>query len=185
MKKKLVAFLTAAIMTLATGTTSYANALSDFQAAQAQAAAITAQIQQVQILAATDPAQALLLQSLQAQLLQIQQLMATLQPAAAQELQQQQAAAIQAQQAAMLQAQQQATLQAQQQAMHNSRSSTASAGLSIPNVAASGGTVYVASSGEGSKYHRTPNCRSLTKGATPLALSQAQAMGRTPCGICY
>lgn len=47
-----------------------------------------------------------------------------------------------------------------------------------------GGTVYVAASGKGSKYHSNPNC-SRMKGTVTMSVSQAQAAGYTPCNKCY
>lgn len=47
-----------------------------------------------------------------------------------------------------------------------------------------GGTVYIASSGKGKKYHSDPNCSSMN-GATPLTKSEAEARGYTPCKKCY
>lgn len=47
-----------------------------------------------------------------------------------------------------------------------------------------GGTVYVAASGKGSKYHSNPNC-SRMKGTVTMSVSQAQAAGYTPCSKCY
>lgn len=47
-----------------------------------------------------------------------------------------------------------------------------------------GGTVYVAASGKGSKYHSNPNC-SRMKGTITMSVSQAQAAGYIPCSKCY
>lgn len=47
-----------------------------------------------------------------------------------------------------------------------------------------GGTVYVAASGNGSKYHSSPSC-SRMKGTITMSVSQAQAAGYTPCSKCY
>lgn len=46
------------------------------------------------------------------------------------------------------------------------------------------GTVYIASSGNGSKYHSNPSC-SRMKDATPLTRSEAEAQGYTSCKKCY
>ena len=89
-RKGIAAIAIALVFSLFMSISCFAGALSDFQAAQAQVAALAAQIQQVQPLAQTNPTYAAQLQTLQAQLLQAQQLMAALQPAAVQELQQQQ-----------------------------------------------------------------------------------------------
>lgn len=48
-----------------------------------------------------------------------------------------------------------------------------------------GDMVYIASSGKGNRYHSSPGCRSLSKGATAVTLEYALSIGRTPCGICY
>lgn len=48
----------------------------------------------------------------------------------------------------------------------------------------SGGTVYVAASGKGSKYHSNPNC-SRMKGTVTMSVAQAQAAGYAPCSKCY
>lgn len=45
-------------------------------------------------------------------------------------------------------------------------------------------TVYIASSGKGKKYHRTPSCSGM-KGATAVTEEQAKARGYTPCKKCY
>lgn len=45
-------------------------------------------------------------------------------------------------------------------------------------------TVYIASSGKGKKYHRTPSCSGM-KGATAVTEEQAKAWGYTPCKKCY
>lgn len=47
-----------------------------------------------------------------------------------------------------------------------------------------GATVYIASSGNGTKYHSNPNCSNM-KGATPLTQAEAEARGYTPCKKCY
>lgn len=47
-----------------------------------------------------------------------------------------------------------------------------------------GGTVYVAASGKGSKYHSNPNC-SRMKGTISMTVSKAKAAGYTPCSKCY
>lgn len=45
-------------------------------------------------------------------------------------------------------------------------------------------TVYIASSGKGKKYHRTPSCSGM-KGATAVTEERAKARGYTPCKKCY
>ncbi len=150
--KNVLKALIIGVFVLALNTTCFASALTDFQAAQAQVAALTVQVQQAAVLAQADQSQ---LQNYQ--LLQAQQTMQALQPAAAQELQQQQAAAIQAQQTAAIVPQQPTTNET---------------------------IVYIAATGDGTKYHHS-GCRTIKHGEVALPLSQAQAMGRTPCGICY
>ena len=46
------------------------------------------------------------------------------------------------------------------------------------------GTVYIASSGNGDKYHSQPTCGRM-KNSTPISLSEAEARGYTPCEKCY
>ncbi len=47
-----------------------------------------------------------------------------------------------------------------------------------------GSMVYIASSGKGTKYHRTSTCSNM-KDATAVTESDAQARGYTPCKKCY
>lgn len=47
-----------------------------------------------------------------------------------------------------------------------------------------GGTVYVASSGNGKKYHSNPNCSNMS-GTREMSVSQAKAAGYTACKKCY
>lgn len=49
--------------------------------------------------------------------------------------------------------------------------------------AANGMTVYIASSGNGEKYHSNPSC-SRMKNATAITISEAQSLGYTPCAKC-
>ncbi|AGF56485.1 hypothetical protein B0P06_005246 [Clostridium saccharoperbutylacetonicum] len=44
--------------------------------------------------------------------------------------------------------------------------------------------VYVASSGNGKKYHSDPNCSNM-KGTRHITLSEAQSEGYTACSKCY
>ncbi|SKB69910.1 hypothetical protein SAMN06296386_10444 [Lachnospiraceae bacterium] len=187
--KKLFKLLIVGVFVLAMNTVCYASALTDFQAAQAQVAALTAQVQQAAVLAQADPTQAQNYQLLTVQLAQAQQTMQALQPAAAQELQQQQALALaqqqQAQQAAALQAQQAqqaAALQAQQAAALQAQQ--AAALQAQQKASANDPIVYIPATGDGNRYH-TANCRTIKHGVVAVPLSQAQAMGRTPCGVCY
>lgn len=53
-----------------------------------------------------------------------------------------------------------------------------------PQVQTQNGTVYIASSGNGTKYHSNPSC-SRMKDATPMTRSEAEALGYTPCKKCY
>ena len=46
------------------------------------------------------------------------------------------------------------------------------------------GMVYIASSGNGKKYHSNPNCSKM-QGATAVTKEQAEAWGYTPCKRCY
>ena len=150
----------------------FADALSDWQSAQLQVMTLTTQVQQYSALAQTNPEFSQALVALQAQLDQAQQQANALFPAAVEIVQQQQAAALQAQQAAALQSQQVATASVQQNQ------------VVVPQTADSGEIVYIASSGEGNKYHRQ-NCRTLKNGATAISKSQAVAMGRTACKVCH
>lgn len=46
------------------------------------------------------------------------------------------------------------------------------------------GTVYVAGSGNGKKYHSNPNCSNMND-PVPLTQAEAEARGYTPCKKCY
>lgn len=46
------------------------------------------------------------------------------------------------------------------------------------------GTVYIAGSGKGKKYHSNPNCSNMND-PVPLTQSEAAARGYTPCKKCY
>lgn len=46
------------------------------------------------------------------------------------------------------------------------------------------GTVYIAGSGKGKKYHSNPNCSNMNN-PVPLTQSEAEARGYTPCKKCY
>lgn len=188
--KRVLKVLIIGVFVLALNTTCFASALTDFQAAQTQVAALTVQVQQAAVLAQADPSKIPNYQVLQAQLAQAQQTMQALQPAAAQELQQQQALALAQQQAAALQAQQAAALQAQQAAALQAQQAAAlqaaqkKAAIVPQQPAANETIVYIAATGDGTKYHHS-GCRTIKHGEIALPLSQAQAMGRTPCGVCY
>ena len=45
-------------------------------------------------------------------------------------------------------------------------------------------TVYVARSGEGTKYHSIPDCSKMTN-PREITISEAEALGYTPCQKCY
>lgn len=47
-----------------------------------------------------------------------------------------------------------------------------------------GETVYIASSGNGDRYHSGPTCGRM-KNSTPISRSDAEARGYTPCEKCY
>lgn len=198
--KKIITGIVAISIIFSMTTSCFAGALSDWQAKQAQIAAVTAQIQQASVLAQTDASQVQVLQVLQAQLAQLQNEANALQPAAVQELQAQQVAAAQAQQQAAMQAQQAAAIQAQQAAQAQQIAAAQQAAqqqqiaaaqqaaalkaqqTAIPATSAtSGTTVYITDTG--SKYH-SANCRTLKKSKYPISLSDAQAKGYQPCGIC-
>ena len=44
--------------------------------------------------------------------------------------------------------------------------------------------VYIAASGNGTKYHSDPHC-SRMNGVIEMSVEEAQAMGYTPCKKCY
>lgn len=46
------------------------------------------------------------------------------------------------------------------------------------------GTVYIAGSGNGKRYHSNPNCSSMND-PVPLTQAEAEARGYTPCKKCY
>ena len=179
MIKRVVKALIVGVFVMALNTVCFASALTDFQAAQAQVANLTAQAEQAAVLAQTDPAQAQNYQVLQTQLAQAQQRMQALQAAAAQELQQQQAVA-----AAQQQQAQQAALQAQQAAAVKTQVSQQTVIQAQKPQSSSDPIVYIAATGDGDCYHHS-GCRTIKYGEIGIPLSQAQAMGRRPCGICY
>ncbi len=45
-------------------------------------------------------------------------------------------------------------------------------------------TVYIASSGKGSRYHSDPNCSNM-KGTSAVSIDDARALGYTACKKCY
>ena len=46
------------------------------------------------------------------------------------------------------------------------------------------GTVYIAGSGKGKKYHSDPNCSNMND-PVPLTQAEAEARNYTPCKKCY
>lgn len=52
------------------------------------------------------------------------------------------------------------------------------------NTAPQSGTVYIAGSGNGKRYHSDPNCSSMND-PVPLTQAEAEARGYTPCKRCY
>ncbi len=77
--------------------------------------------------------------------------------------------------AAEAKAQQEAQAAAQTQKAAAAKQSAPSSG---------GGTVYIATSGKGGRYHSKPQCGNMKK-STPLSRSEAESRGYTPCKNCY
>lgn len=73
---------------------------------------------------------------------------------------------------------------AEEQAQAAAEAAAAQAAARQAQSSSSGGTVYVAASGKGSKYHSNPNC-SRMKGTITMTVSQAQAAGYDPCSKCF
>ncbi len=89
--------------------------------------------------------------------------------------------------AAQAQAQREAEEAAARAAEAKAAQSRASEPRSTPAPQASaqnGATVYIAASGNGTKYHRSPSCSNM-KGTVTLSVSDAQARGYGPCKKCY
>ena len=89
-----------------------------------------------------------------------------------------------AQEEARRQAEAAAQAEAAQQAQQEqaaSQSTPASGGNAQTPVQAS---VYIAASGNGTKYHSDPHC-SRMNGVIEMSVEEAQAMGYTPCKKCY
>lgn len=49
----------------------------------------------------------------------------------------------------------------------------------------SGGTVYICTGPESTKYHRSANCRGLNRCSASIVKTSPKASGRKPCRICY
>ena len=89
-----------------------------------------------------------------------------------------------AQEGARRQAEAAAQAEAEQQAQQEqaaSQRTPASGGNAQTPVHAS---VYIAASGNGTKYHSDPHC-SRMNGVIEMSVEEAQAMGYTPCKKCY
>ena len=89
-----------------------------------------------------------------------------------------------AQEGARRQAEAAAQAEAEQQAQQEqaaSQRTPASGGNAQTPVQAS---VYIAASGNGTKYHSDPHC-SRMNGVIEMSVEEAQAMGYTPCKKCY
>ena len=71
---------------------------------------------------------------------------------------------------------------AEEQAAAKQQSSSQSSATAKSNTQ-SEATVYIASSGNGKKYHTRSTCSNM-KGATALTVSQAKSRGYTPCKKC-
>ena len=71
---------------------------------------------------------------------------------------------------------------AKEQAAAKQQSSSQSSATAKSNTQ-SEATVYIASSGNGKKYHTRSTCSNM-KGATALTVSQAKSRGYTPCKKC-
>lgn len=57
-------------------------------------------------------------------------------------------------------------------------------GIDVTNILfGSGTTVYVATGGHGTRYHRE-NCSTLWTSNSPISLAEAQSQGLTPCKVC-
>lgn len=86
-----------------------------------------------------------------------------------------------AQEEARRQAEAAAQAEAAQQEQAASQRTPASGGNAQTPVQAS---VYIAASGNGTKYHSDPHC-SRMNGVIEMSVEEAQAMGYTPCKKCY
>lgn len=80
-------------------------------------------------------------------------------------------------------AQAQAEAEAEAQAEAQAAAEAAAQAEKETQEEAVGGTVYIAASGNGSKYHTNPNC-SRMKGTIKLTVSEAESRGYSPCSKC-
>ena len=67
---------------------------------------------------------------------------------------------------------------------NNSVSGNTSSNQEIPEVDYVSSGVYIAGSGNGTKYHSNPNCSNM-KNPIEISLSEAEARGYEPCKKCY
>ena len=74
----------------------------------------------------------------------------------------------------------QAEQQAQQEQAASQRTPASGGNAQTPVQA----SVYIAASGNGTKYHSDPHC-SRMNGVIEMSVEEAQAMGYTPCKKCY
>ena len=77
-------------------------------------------------------------------------------------------------------AQAEAAQQAQQEQAASQRTPASGGNAQTPVQA----SVYIAASGNGTKYHSDPHC-SRMNGVIEMSVEEAQAMGYTPCKKCY
>lgn len=77
-------------------------------------------------------------------------------------------------------AQAEAAQQAQQEQAASQRTPASGGNAQTPVQA----VVYIAASGNGTKYHSDPHC-SRMNGVIEMSVEEAQAMGYTPCKKCY
>ena len=77
-------------------------------------------------------------------------------------------------------AQAEAAQQAQQEQAASQRTPVSGGNAQTPLQA----SVYIAASGNGTKYHSDPHC-SRMNGVIEMSVEEAQAMGYTPCKKCY
>ena len=77
-------------------------------------------------------------------------------------------------------AQAEAAQQAQQEQAASQRTPASGGNAQTPLQA----SVYIAASGNGTKYHSDPHC-SRMNGVIEMSVEEAQAMGYTPCKKCY
>ena len=77
-------------------------------------------------------------------------------------------------------AQAEAAQQAQQEQTASQRTPASGGNAQTPVQA----SVYIAASGNGTKYHSDPHC-SRMNGVIEMSVEEAQAMGYTPCKKCY